>query len=62
MQQLGNALGVALTGVIFFGALRHGYAQALEVSLAELGILLLAVAALARILPAKPADRVGGGG
>jgi EmrB/QacA subfamily drug resistance transporter len=55
MQQLGNALGVAVTGVIFFGALRHGYARALELSLAELGTLLLAVAALARILPAKRA-------
>jgi hypothetical protein len=55
MQQLGNALGVAVTGVIFFGALRHGYAWALELSLAELGILLLAVAALTRVLPAKRA-------
>jgi EmrB/QacA subfamily drug resistance transporter len=52
MQQLGNALGVAVTGVIFFGALRQGYAPALELSLAELGVLLLAVAALTRILPA----------
>jgi Na+/melibiose symporter-like transporter len=55
MQQLGNALGVAVTGVIFFGALSHGYARALELSLAELGILLLTVAALTRILPAKRA-------
>jgi EmrB/QacA subfamily drug resistance transporter len=55
MQQLGNALGVAVTGVIFFGALRHGYARALELSLAELVALLLAVVALSRILPAKRA-------
>jgi EmrB/QacA subfamily drug resistance transporter len=53
MQQLGNALGVALTGVIFFGALQHGYARALELSLAELAVLLLAVAVLTRVLPAK---------
>jgi EmrB/QacA subfamily drug resistance transporter len=55
MQQLGNALGVAITGVIFFGALQHGYARALELSLAELVALLLAVAALTRILPPKRA-------
>jgi EmrB/QacA subfamily drug resistance transporter len=55
MQQLGNALGVAVTGGIFFGALHQGYARALELSLAELGTLLLAVAALARVLPAKRA-------
>ena len=51
MQQLGNALGVAVTGVIFFGALQGGYAHAFEVSLAELSGLLLTVAALSRLLP-----------
>jgi hypothetical protein len=55
MQQVGNALGVAVTGVLFFGALRGsgGYARAFELSLAELGILLLAVACLTRLLPRR---------
>jgi MFS family permease len=52
MQNLGAALGVAVTGVIFFGALHAGYADALELSLAQLGGLLIAVAALTRLLPA----------
>jgi EmrB/QacA subfamily drug resistance transporter len=53
MQNVGNALGVALTGVIFFGALGGGYAHALELCLAELAAVLLAVAGLARLLPAR---------
>jgi EmrB/QacA subfamily drug resistance transporter len=51
-QNVGAALGVAVTGVIFFGALHGGYAHALELSLAQLGALLVAVAALSRLLPA----------
>lgn len=53
MQQVGNAVGVAITGVIFFGLLSHGYARAFEVSLAELAGLLLAVAVLAVLLPGR---------
>jgi MFS family permease len=52
MQNVGNALGVAVTGVIFFGALRGGYAQAFELAVGELALLLLAVAALTRLFPA----------
>jgi hypothetical protein len=52
MQSVGGALGVAVTGVIFFGALHSGYAHALELSLAQLAALLVAVAALSRLLPA----------
>ncbi len=52
VQNVGGALGVAITGVIFFGALHGGYAHALEMSLIELAALLLAVAALTRLLPA----------
>jgi hypothetical protein len=52
MQNVGNAIGVAITGVIFFGALRGGYAHAFELAVAELAILLVAVAALTRLLPA----------
>jgi hypothetical protein len=50
-QQVGNALGVAVTGVIFFGALPGGYGHAMVASLAELAVLLVAVAALTRLLP-----------
>ena len=53
MQSVGNALGVAVTGVIFFGALHSGYARAFELALAELGILLVLVAALTRLLPSR---------
>jgi EmrB/QacA subfamily drug resistance transporter len=54
MQNVGNALGVAVTGVIFFGALHSGYAAAFELALAELALLLVAVAALSRLLPGPP--------
>jgi EmrB/QacA subfamily drug resistance transporter len=50
-QQVGNALGVAVTGVVFFGALDGGFAHAFEVSLAQLAVLCVAVAALTRLLP-----------
>jgi EmrB/QacA subfamily drug resistance transporter len=55
MQNVGGSLGVAITGVIFFGTLHGGYAHALELSLTELAALLLAVAGLTRLLP-RPAQ------
>jgi MFS family permease len=51
-QNVGNAIGVAVIGVIFFGALHSGYAEALKLSLAALAVILLSVAALTRLLPA----------
>ena len=53
MQQVGGALGVAVTGVIFFGALHGtgGYARGFELSLVQLGLLLAVVAGLTRLLP-----------
>jgi MFS family permease len=45
-QQIGNAIGVALSGVIFYGLLDHGYKAAFGSSVAQMGCLLLAVAAL----------------
>jgi hypothetical protein len=54
MQQVGNTMGVAITGVIFFGALSGGYARSFEASLLELGALFLAVALITRILPGRP--------
>jgi EmrB/QacA subfamily drug resistance transporter len=52
MQNVGNAVGVAVTGVLFFGALHAGYAHAFELAVAELAVLLLGVAVLTRLLPA----------
>jgi MFS family permease len=52
MQQAGNTVGVAATGVIFFNAVPDGYAHAFILALAELAALLLCVAALSRLLPA----------
>jgi hypothetical protein len=51
MQSIGNALGVAVNGAVFFGALGGGYAHALELSLLQLAGLLLVVAGLTRLLP-----------
>jgi hypothetical protein len=51
MQQVGNALGVAITGVVFFGAAQQGISHAFELSLAELAVLLIGVALLSRLLP-----------
>jgi hypothetical protein len=55
VQQVGNSLGVAVTGLVFFGALHSGYAAAFELSLAQLGGLLVIVAALTRLLPRSAA-------
>ncbi len=53
MQNVGNALGVAVTGVIFFGALHGGYGHAFELAVGELALTLLVTAALTRLLPAR---------
>ena len=58
-QQVGNALGVAVTGVVFFGSLHGGYGHAFAVSLLELGSLLLGVALCTRLLPRRPAPTAG---
>ena len=52
-QQVGNSIGVAVTGVLFFGALRHGYGLAFERSMLQMGALLLVVAALTRLMPGR---------
>ena len=46
-QQVGNAIGVAVSGVVFYGLLGHGYRAAFGSSVAQLGGLLLVVAVLA---------------
>jgi EmrB/QacA subfamily drug resistance transporter len=52
-QQVGNAIGVAVSGVVFYGLLGHGdgYAAAYRWSLTEMGVLLAGVAALTFIMP-----------
>jgi EmrB/QacA subfamily drug resistance transporter len=52
-QQVGNAIGVAVTGVIFYGLLSRGYAVAYRWSVAEMAVLLLGVAALTFVIPRK---------
>ena len=64
-QQVGNAVGVAVSGVIFYGLLGagHGYGVAYQWSTAEMGVLLIGVAALTFLIPrtvnhtAPPAER-----
>jgi EmrB/QacA subfamily drug resistance transporter len=52
-QQVGNAIGVAISGVIFYGLLGagHGYAVAYGWSIAQMAVLLAGVAALTFIIP-----------
>jgi EmrB/QacA subfamily drug resistance transporter len=50
-QNVGNALGVAVTGVIFFGSLHGGYSTAFELAAGELAVLVAGVAGLSRLLP-----------
>src|SRR5436305_1027519 len=52
-QQVGNSIGVAVTGVLFFGTLSHGYGLAFERSVLQMGALLLLVAALTRLMPGR---------
>jgi len=54
-QQVGNSVGVAVSGVLFFGALSHGYGLAFERSVLQMGALLLVVAALTRLMPGRRA-------
>ncbi|MGZ3715565.1 MAG: MFS transporter [Ktedonobacterales bacterium] len=56
MQQVANALGVAIIGIIFYGTLAHAsrlsaYPQAFGASLIYLIALALAVSALTQLLP-----------
>ena len=50
-QQVGNAIGVALIGVVFFGALHHGVPQAFRLGLIGLVALSAVVVALVQRLP-----------
>ncbi|MFZ1992575.1 MAG: MFS transporter, partial [Solirubrobacteraceae bacterium] len=52
MQNVGNAIGVAVVGVLFYGALSHGFADAFQLSVIALAVALTGVAALTRLIPA----------
>ncbi|MFE9428269.1 MFS transporter [Kitasatospora sp. NPDC006697] len=51
LQQVGNALGVALLGNLFYGALPHGFAGAFAGSMLVLVALEVALALLVQALP-----------
>ncbi|MGI8553688.1 MAG: MFS transporter, partial [Dehalococcoidia bacterium] len=57
MQQVGNAVGVAIIGVVFYGALGSGrrgaFADAFGAGLIYLIALAIAVALLLRLLPRR---------
>ena len=57
-QQIGFALGVAVTGVIYFGAAGDGIGHAFEVSLIQLAIVAAGIVVASRLLPAP--ERVTG--
>ena len=50
-QNVGNAIGVAVIGVLFFGAAGHGIGGAFQLSEVVLAGVLLVVVALTRLLP-----------
>ena len=54
-QQVGNAIGVAISGVIFYGLIGdgRGYDVAYRWSTAEMAVLLVGVAALTFIIPKR---------
>jgi EmrB/QacA subfamily drug resistance transporter len=52
-QQVGNAIGIAVTGVVFYDLVSHGYAVAFRWSLAQMAGVLLVMAVLTLTLP-KP--------
>lgn len=53
VQQVGNALGVALVGIVFFGRVDQGMVDAFGASLVYLAATTVAVAAVAAFLPAR---------
>lgn len=55
VQQVGNTIGVAVTGGIYFAAVSSGVGHAFELAAVELAALLLGVAALTRVLPGRAA-------
>jgi EmrB/QacA subfamily drug resistance transporter len=58
LQQVANAVGVALVGIVFFGRLDHGMVGAYEASLVYLVATTVAVALAAAFLPGRPRHQV----
>jgi EmrB/QacA subfamily drug resistance transporter len=54
MQQIGFALGVAVTGVIYFGAADDGIGHAFELSLIQLAAVSAGIVLASRLLPGRP--------
>jgi EmrB/QacA subfamily drug resistance transporter len=54
IQQVGYALGVAVTGVIFFGAADEGIAKAFELSLIQMAVVSAGIVAMSLLLPRPP--------
>jgi predicted MFS family arabinose efflux permease len=56
-QQVGNTIGVAAIGAIFYGAIgpRGDYAGAFELALIAVAAVCVVVAALVQLLPGRPA-------
>jgi Na+/melibiose symporter-like transporter len=52
MQNVGNAIGVSVIGVLFYGAVSRGFAGAFQISVIALAVALAGVAALTRFIPA----------
>jgi EmrB/QacA subfamily drug resistance transporter len=59
-NQVGNTIGVAAVGAVFYGALgpNGDYAGAFELALVAVAAVCLAVAALVQLLPGRPAAAV----
>jgi len=55
VQQVGNALGVALIGIVFYGALGGGVPHAFRGCLIFLIAVELVLAGLVQLLPKEPA-------
>jgi EmrB/QacA subfamily drug resistance transporter len=60
MQQVGNSIGVAVTGVILFGLLDSGFDRAFAASAGEFAALAALVIALTRLMPRPPHTRDAG--
>jgi hypothetical protein len=53
-QQIGFALGVAVTGIVYFGAAANGIGHAFELSLIQLAVVAAGIVGASRLLP-RPA-------
>jgi EmrB/QacA subfamily drug resistance transporter len=59
MQQVGYALGVAITGIVYFGAADRGVGHAFELSLVQLAAVAAGIVAASRLLPGNSGAKSG---